>query len=402
VTATIIAVAVLLLGYAAIARPLERWGVSPALFFTLGGFVLGPCTGLLDVTPRSQDVRHLAELTLALVLFADASRISGRMLRHEFAMPTRLLGLGLPLTILAGGVAGVTMLRGVSWNEALVLAIMLACTDAALGKAVVTDSRVPPQIRHALNVESGLNDGLCVPLLGLAVAAAGGVAGSASHPLVQVSEELGVGVLAGIAAGLLGAAAQHRAVRRATPKATTQLIPLATAALAAGLAAQLGVSIFIAAFSAGLTFASLTGRVREQTVTLIDDMGHLASAVTFIVFGLVLGGLVGAVTLPMVGYAVLSLTLVRMIPVALALIGAGARPPTVAFLGWFGPRGLASIVFAVLVMDDADLPHERLIVATAALTVVASIVAHGFSAGPLTDRYVAWRNAEPAQQGAAG
>lgn len=393
--ATITAVAVLLLVQAAVARPLERWNISSALFFTLGGFALGPCTGLLDLSPGSHDIQLLAEVTLTLVLFADASRITAQLLRRELALPARLLGIGLPLTIVAGAAAGVAVLPGLSWNEALVLAVMLACTDAALGKAVVTDSRVPPRIRHALNVESGLNDGLCVPLLALAVAAAGGTSGSISHAIIKVVEELSIGALGGIVAGVLGAAALHRATQRATPESITQLVPLATAALAAGLASMLGASIFIGAFCAGLTFASLTERVREQTVTPIDDVGQLASAVTFVFFGLILGRLVGAVTLPIAGYAVLSLTLVRMVPVALALVGTRARLPTVAFLGWFGPRGLASIVFAVLVLDGSDLPHEQLILATAALTVAASIVAHSLSARPFTDRYAAWKGADP-------
>jgi sodium/hydrogen antiporter len=173
-------IAALLIGYATVSRRLERLNVSGAMFFTTAGLLVGPVLGLLDLQVHGEQVKLLAEITLTLVLFADASRISLRALHREFAVPLRLLGIGLPLTIVAGALIGAAVIPGVSFAEALVLAIVLACTDAALGQAVVSDERVPSRIRQGLNVESGLNDGLCVPLFFIAIAIAEADAGTAS------------------------------------------------------------------------------------------------------------------------------------------------------------------------------------------------------------------------------
>src|SRR6188472_2478854 len=167
-------IAAMLIAYATASRRLQALNVSGAIFFTTAGLLAGPVLGLLDFHVESELVKRLAEITLTLVLFADAARISLRALRHEYAVPLRLLGIGLPLTILAGAIAGAVIVPGVGFAEALVLAVVLACTDAALGQAVVSDERIPSRIRQGLNVESGLNDGICVPLffiaLGLAAA----------------------------------------------------------------------------------------------------------------------------------------------------------------------------------------------------------------------------------------
>ena len=162
----------MLLAFSAVSGRIERSVVTPAIFFTSAGLLAGPVLGLIDLRIGGEPVKLLAEATLTLVLFADASRISFPALRREFAVPARLLGIGLPLTIAAGTLVGVGVLPGVSLVEALVLSIMLACTDAALGQAVVTDERIPSRIRQGLNVESGLNDGICVPLFFIALALA--------------------------------------------------------------------------------------------------------------------------------------------------------------------------------------------------------------------------------------
>ena len=193
-------VAFLLLVFAALSHRLKRSYVTLAIFFTSTGLLAGPALGLLDLELGSEPIKLLAEATLTLVLFSDASRISIPALRREFSVPARLLGLGLPLTIAAGTVAGVTVLPGVSLVEALVLAVMLACTDAALGQAVVTDRRIPSRIRQGLNVESGLNDGLCVPLFFIAIAIAEADEGalSARGALEVVAEEIGWGLVGGV------------------------------------------------------------------------------------------------------------------------------------------------------------------------------------------------------------
>ena len=392
-------VAVLLIAYATTSRRLQRLNVSGAMFFTTAGLLVGPVLGLVDVEVDSELVKVLAEVTLTLVLFADAARISLRALRHEYAVPLRLLAIGLPLTILAGTLAGAAVLPGIGLAEALVLAVVLACTDAALGQAVVSDERIPSRIRQGLNVESGLNDGLCVPLFFIAIALAETDTGTASgHSAAElVFEEIGYGLIAGVAAGVLGGLALRYAARHRLIEAHwTQILTAASALLAAGVATALGGSIFIAAFSGGFLFGALRHDAGGDVTYLVDEGGEFFNAVTFIVFGsVILGPRLDEVGWEVVVYAVLSLTVVRMVPVALALLGTGARPPTVAFLGWFGPRGLASIVFGVILLDEAELPHMQTLLLAITVTIAISVYAHGLTAGPLTDRYVRWWTSHP-------
>jgi sodium/hydrogen antiporter len=407
VTWALATIAALLIAYATVSGRLQRLNVSGAMFFTTAGLLCGP---LLDFHLESEAVKRLAEVTLTLVLFADAARISLRALRHEFAVPLRLLAIGLPLTILAGTLAGAAVVPGIGLAEALVLAVVLACTDAALGQTVVSDERVPSRIRQGLNVESGLNDGLCVPLFFIAIALAEVDTGSASsHSAAElVFEEIGYGLLAGGAAGVVGGLALRYATRhRLIEPHWTQILTAAAALLAAGIATALGGSIFIAAFTGGFAFGALRQDAGGEVSKLVDEGGELFDAATFIVFGaVILGPVLDELTWRVVLYAVLSLTVVRMLPVALALLGTGARRATMAFLGWFGPRGLASIVFAVILIDDAHLPHLRTLVLTIAATIALSVYAHGLTANPLTERYVGWwashpREAQPSMESAS-
>ncbi len=391
-------VAFLLLVFAAVSGRLERSLVTVAIFFTSAGLLAGPVLGLLDLELGSEPVKLLAEATLTLVLFADASRVNLPALRREVGVPVRLLGVGLPLTIVAGTLAGVAVLPGMSLSEALVLGVMLACTDAALGQAVVTDRRIPSRIRQGLNVESGLNDGLCVPLFFIAIAIAEAEEGALSGggALELVVEEIGYGSVGGIVAGVLGAAAVSAAQRRGLAEPHwLQILTAATAVLAAGIAVGLGGSIFIAAFVGGLVFGGVRRRAEGEVGYLVDQGGELLNAVTFLVFGaVILGPRLDDLTWELVLYAALSLTVVRMLPVALSVLGTGARPPTVAFLGWFGPRGLASIVFAVILFEESNLPHQNTILLAVMTTVALSIYVHGLSAQPLTTRYVRWFEAQ--------
>jgi len=392
-------IAVLLIGYATASRRLQLLNVSGAMFFTTAGLLVGPVLGLLDFEVESELVKRLAEIILTLVLFADAARISLPALRRELAVPLRLLGIGLPLTILVGAIAGTVVLPGVGLAEALVLAVVLACTDAALGQAVVSDERIPSRIRQGLNVESGLNDGLCVPLFFIAIALAEAESGTVSdHRAIElVLEELGYGLAGGIAAGVLGGLAlRFAASRRLIEPHWQQILGAATALLAVGVATALGGSIFIAAFTAGFLFGALRHDEGGEVTYLVEEGGELFNAVTFIVFGaLILGPALDEVTWQVVLYALISLTVVRMLPVALAMQGTGARRPTVAFLGWFGPRGLASIVFAVILLEEAALPHLRTLLLAITITIAVSVYAHGLSAGPVTERYVRWWKSHP-------
>ena len=388
-------VAAVVLVYAGLSRRLERMGLTGAIVFVSAGLLLGgEVLGWLNLEIGSGAVRALAEATLTLVLFTDASRIDIVALRREIALPARLLGIGLPLTIAAGTVIAVLVFTQLSWLEALVLAIVLAPTDAALGQAVVTDPRLPVRIRQGLNVESGLNDGICVPLLFIALALAEADVNtiSAQHAVRLVVEEIGWGLVGGVAAGAIGAVVLGFVERhRLVAEDWLRVIPLAAAALSYGIATALGGSGFIAAFVAGLVFGVLYRSHGGEVTYLVEAGGQVLNAVTFIVFGAVaLGPALHVLDWRIALYAVLSLTVARMVPVALALRGLHPRRQTVAFVGWFGPRGLASIVFAVIVLEEASLPHVDLLITTVLITVGLSVYAHGLTALPLTNAYARW------------
>jgi sodium/hydrogen antiporter len=395
--------AIALLGYAAVSRRLAGTSLTAAMVFTAAGLAAGgDALGLIDTPADGGDIKLLVEATLTLVLFSDASRIDLRALGREYALPSRLLGIGLPLTLAAGLAAGMLTLTGLSWSEALLLAVILAPTDAALGQAVVTEPSLPLRIRQSLNVESGLNDGICVPIFYTVLAIADTESGDThgGSALRLLAEQLGYGVAGGLAAGVAAALVLTWAVRRDSIAGQwLQVVPVAAAALAYGLAAPLGGSGFIAAFVAGAAFGSLRGDRGGEVDRLTEEVGGLLSAFTFIAFGAVmLGPAIEHLTAAAVVYALLSLTVVRMLPVAIAMLGTGARRQTVLFVGWFGPRGLASIVFGLLVLEQGKLAQAGLILQTTAITVGLSVLAHGITAAPLARRYAAWFNAHPSDR----
>ena len=383
------------LAVAAVSRRLTGTPVTAAMVFVSLGVIVGPLVfNGVTAVPTGEHVRSLAEATLAVVLFADASRIKPRRLRREFAVPLRLLGVGLPLTIVLGTLLALVIFGHFNVTEAIVLAILLAPTDAALGEAVVTEPRLPSRIRQGLNVESGLNDGICVPLLLIALAAAEveDKATSGHHAIHIVVEQIGYGLVGGVTAGLVATGIVIVASRRdLVTDSWLQVIPVAAAGLAYGVAVALGGSGFIAAFIAGAIFGALVSQESDQASRLNEELGALLGGVTFLMFGAVLlGPALKHVSWQIALYAVLSLTLVRMLPVVIAMIASGARPPTVAFLGWFGPRGLASIVFAVIVVEEAHLPGAQTILVTTYLTIGLSVLAHGITAAPLARSYARW------------
>jgi NhaP-type Na+/H+ or K+/H+ antiporter len=397
---TLATIALAVLAVAAVSRRLSGGPITPAMVFVALGLIAGPrLLGEIDVPPTGEAVRTLAEATLAVVLFADAARIDLRALRREYRLPLRLLSLGLPLTIAAGALCASLVFGSLTIAEAVVLAVLLAPTDAALGQAVVTEPRLPARIRQGLNIESGLNDGICVPLL-LIVLAAADVdehVTSGHHALMVVLEEIGYGVLGGVAAGVVAAAMVVAAGRRGLiADSWLRVVPVATSALAYGIADPLGGSGFIAAFVAGLCFGRIVGEKSESIAGFNEELGALLNGITFVAFGAVLlGPALGEMTWSVLLYAVLSLTVVRIVPVAVALLGTGARRQTVGFVGWFGPRGLASIVFAVLVLQEAQLPHTDTILLATYVTVGLSVLLHGLSAAVLAQRYARWYEAHP-------
>jgi sodium/hydrogen antiporter len=391
------AVAVMLLAYGAVSGRRRSTPVSQAMVFVALGLLAGNrAADLVDAETVTQFVRHLAEATLTLVLFTDAVRVNRGRLRHESALPTRLLGIGLPLTIAAGTLAALALFPQLNLWTAAALATMLAPTDAALGLPVVTNPRLPSRIRQGLNIESGLNDGVCVPLLIIFLTIAQAEEGIGHiEPLRVITEEIGFGAVGGVAAGALGAWVLRTFGGRGWMEDTwRQIDAVATPLLAYTLAAAVGGSGFIAAFAAGIMFRILAADHAKQATFLAEQTGELLNAVTFLLFGAVLlGPALGALDWPIALYAVASLTVVRMLPVALAMAGAGMRRVTVGFLGWFGPRGLASIVFVLILLQQTDLPERSLMLTVVTWTVALSVYAHGLTARPGATRYAKWYHA---------
>jgi NhaP-type Na+/H+ or K+/H+ antiporter len=391
------AIAVMLIAYGAVSGRLRSTPISQAMVFVALGLLAGNrVVDLVDADTVTQFVRHLAEATLTLVLFTDAVRVNRGRLRHESALPTRLLGVGLPLTIVAGTLAALVLFPQLNLWTAAALATMLAPTDAALGLPVVTNPRLPSRIRQGLNVESGLNDGVCVPLLIIFLTIAQAEEGIGHvEPLRVITEEIGLGAVGGVVAGALGAWVLRSFGRRGWMEETwRQIDAVATPLLAYTLAVALGGSGFIAAFVAGIVFRIVAADHAKEATFLAEQTGELLNAVTFLLFGaLLLGPSLGALDWPIALYAVASLTVVRMLPVALAMVGTGMRRVTVGFLGWFGPRGLASIVFVLILLEETDLPERSLMLAVVTWTVALSVYAHGLTAGPGATRYADWYHA---------
>ena len=386
----VVALAVCL--FAAFSRKAERSPLTPPMFFLAVGYCLGDAgLGWMRLDVDGEAIHVLAELTLVLVLFTDSARIDLTCLRREESLPARLLGIGMPLTIVVGAAAGMALLPGLGWTEALLLAAILAPTDAALGQAVVSNPLVPVRIRQSLNVESGLNDGIALPVVLVLASLAGAreEAGGAGYWLRFAALAVTLGPLAGWAVGFVGGRIVAWGTRSGWINDAFQRIAgLGLALLAFGAAELVGGNGFIAAFVAGLTLGNTARGVCQCLYEFGEAEGQLLTLLVFLAFGAaMLPEALPHVTGAAVLYALLSLTIVRMLPVALSLLGTGLRPASVAFLGWFGPRGLASILFALLVVEEGRLETGPFLEAVVVLTVLASAVLHGITAYPLARRY---------------
>jgi NhaP-type Na+/H+ or K+/H+ antiporter len=402
VATTVLAI---ILVWSAVSGPLDRRGVTSALFLTSAGFVVGTSVlGLLDVSVESVVAERVAEIALVLLLFSDATRIDVRSLRHQLAWPSRLLLIGLPLTMLAGTGVGALLFPGMALASVVLLATMLASTDAALGQRVVSDPAVPTRVRQALDVESGLNDGLAVPffLVALDIANADLETGVTWAVVSNMAAQIGWGMVGGLGAGLLGGLLFGVADRRSwISQEWRQTLPLVVALASYSLAVMLGGSGFIAAFVGGIAFGSVAGAHSSTSTVFTEEAGDFLAAITWIGFGaLALTLIVPHITWPIVLYALLSLTIVRMIPVAIAFAGQGVQRPTVAFVGWFGPRGLASIVFALVALERG-IPDGDTVLAVVAVTVALSVVLHGLTSVPLVALYRRWYDAHTVEHASA-
>ena len=372
---------------------LERWQISAPMLFVLAGLVAtnGPLA-IVHVQLHSHTIEATADLALGMVLFTDASRVSLRRLRRDAAIPGRLLGIGLPLTVVLGALAALVVFDGLNVWIALLVGVIVAPTDAALGAPVIENPHVPLRIRRALNVESGLNDGLATPIftivLALAVSHGDGHGANPLTEIIAVIVAIGIGVGAGAIGGVLMTLCERRgwSARSLQPMSTTAL-----ALLTYGLAVAWGANGFVAAFVAGISFGASWHPVERDefdgALAMAGEFGGLLSAAVWLMFGAMLVPALDHLDWRAIVFAVLALTIVRGIPVAIALAGAGLDRSTVAFMAWFGPRGLASVVFALIAYDEL-VPADANFVLTAVVTVVlASVIAHGITARPWAARF---------------
>jgi NhaP-type Na+/H+ or K+/H+ antiporter len=387
--------ALLIVIYAALAVWLGRWSITMPMIFVAAGFVLGPgVTGLLPISPRWEGLKELTEITLALLLFADASTLNLRQVRDDATLPIRLLLLALPLIILLGALLALGLMPAEGLAFAALIGAILAPTDAALGLPIFTNPKVPVRIRRALNVESGLNDGIATPFVTLfiALAVATEVEIQNGRWLVSALSEIGLAVVAGTVVGVAGGWLLIQADRRGWTGATSKQIAILGLAIAAyfGSVAIHG-NGFIAAFVGGIVFGAITRNHLAEPTEFTENMATFMSVVVWTVFGAVL--VTEALHYisnwrPLV-YAILSLTVVRMVPVALTMRGTRLRTDTIALMGWFGPRGLASVVFSLLALVQFEEAGRSVatLVPVVVWTILLSVIAHGLSANPLAAWY---------------
>jgi NhaP-type Na+/H+ or K+/H+ antiporter len=373
--------------YSLVAGRVERSVISGPMIFVIAGFLMGPSVlGWFSGSVTNDDLRTMADLTLALILFIDASNADFSVLKRQYIIPTRMLLIGLPGVIVLGFGFAVLLFDGISLFEAAILAAMLAATDAALGKAVITNKAVPARIREGLNVESGLNDGICVPIvlffIALAVSETHGE--SEVTALALLAKELGIGLAVGLCLALIGATLMKRCAQRGWVTDIWMQVTVIGLAIASFATAQtLHGSGYIAAFTGGLLFGHLAKEHTHKLILAAEGTGETLALVTWMLFGaMVIGPALDRFTWEVVIYSLLSLTVIRVLPVFLSLAGTGESVSSRMFLGWFGPRGLASIVFAIIVIN-AEVPNAELLTLVVVCTVFMSLIAHGISANPM-------------------
>jgi NhaP-type Na+/H+ or K+/H+ antiporter len=392
---TVIVLAIVVFGWSVMSERLAARNLTGPLVFVVAGLLLAnPSWGIVSVDVQSSTVHLLAELTLGLLLFADASRVPVAAARRDLPLTARLLGIGLPLSIVAGAALAAVLFPSLPIALAALVGAALAPTDAALSASVIADERLPKAVRRVLNVESGLNDGIATPVVTFCIASAATVLGVAAHHEAGFGalQELAVGVLVGAGIAVVGGRLLTIAAARGWMEhGSRRLATLALALLAFQVASEAGGNPFVSAFVGGFVFGATVGPAAKGSVELAELGGSLLSLVLWFIFGA--GFIIPAFEQldgRVVVYAIGSLTVVRMIPVAIALLGAGRDRATVAFIGWFGPRGLASVVFALLTLEDLGDGDPRVLAAVhaIAITIAFSIVAHGLTARPLAARYL--------------
>ena len=387
VTALVLTTAAMF-GWSLLSRRFERADLTAPIVFTLVGALLA-WGGLVEGPEESAGLTALVEITLVWVLFSDAAHLPLQQLRRDLGRYVRLLAVGLPLTVVLGWALAAWFWPGLGVWLALFVGAALAPTDAALGVPVVSNPVVPSRIRQLITVESGLNDGIVTPVVMLAIAGAAAAAGleaaeGAGHAVVQLALGVVVGSTVGAAGGWLLRAARRRG---SAEEGFVGIAVLALAVLSYAAALAVGGNGFVAAFCGGLAFGACAGSRGSEELVFLEQVGGLVSWLVWIVFGAIAVPIMLERVDPlMVLYAVLSLTVIRMLPVAVAAVGSHLNRRTVLFVGWFGPRGLASLVFALLALEALGSVSDEA-VAIVAVTVLLSVLAHGLTAAPLARRY---------------
>ena len=363
---------------------------APMIFASTGILLIFALPVLQEFEADRKSFLLLAEVGLVLTLFSDASRINLQVLKANEKLPIRLLSVGMPLTVLLGAISAAVVFPQLSIWEAGILAAILAPTDAGLGEIIVSSPLVPVRIRQALNVEAGLNDGLSVPLLMFFIDIAGsGTKGPAAVLIRFLLEQLGYGALVGLGVGLVGGWLLGRADAKGWMTGALRPLGLAALPLLCVLGCEpVGGSMFIAAYVAGLAVQIGFKEAGKQSVEFTEGWGRLLDFFVFFLFGMFVALALNRFNLAFALYAVISLTAVRILPVAISLIGTRLSAASVIFMGWFGPRGLASIVLGLVYLEqESHLPSESLISTAVMATVLLSIFAHGVSTLPGIKRY---------------
>jgi NhaP-type Na+/H+ or K+/H+ antiporter len=381
-----------LLLFSLVSGKLQGTIITAPLVFIIFGFLVGDGgLAIASIDPGHSIIHTIAEFTLIVVLFTDAARLDLKRLWQDHNLPTRMLILGLPLIVVSGAIIAMWIFPALTFWEAALLAALLAPTDAALGQSVVSATIVPVRIRQAINVESGLNDGIILPaVLLLAVLA------ESQSEISEVSTwihfgllQITLGPLVGMLTGYIGARMIDTMAERRWMNTSAQGVGiLSLAMLTYALAELVGGNGFIATFVAGMMFGNTIRNTCSFLFEFMETEGQLLMLITFLIFGAAMlpEGL-HHMTPSIFLYAVLSLTVIRIIPITISLIGTGLRLPTIAFLGWFGPRGLASILFVLLILEESKIVHHDELYSITIVTVALSALLHGITAAPFANWY---------------
>jgi NhaP-type Na+/H+ or K+/H+ antiporter len=384
-------IGVVIVGFALVSRRVERGNVTMPIVMVGCGW-LTATVGWVELDLDIEPIVLLGEVALAVILFSDAERLDVSALRADLGLPLRLLGFGLPLSIAFGTAVVATLIPDLGLWEAALVSAVLAPTDAALGQAVVENPTVPIRIRQGLNVESGLNDGLVLPAVLLFLALASGEDAQTGFWVRFASEQIGLGLLIGVAVGGLGGWLMERARSGGwVDGIEAQIATLGLALTAYSGALAVGANGFLAAFVAGLAYgAVLPDATADRVTEYTQDSGILLATVSFFIFGnVLLHDHLTSLSPAVLACVVVTLTVGRILPVAVAMATLRPALPTILFVGWFGPRGLASILFGLVLLEEELAEADRFF-AIIAWTVLASVVLHGVTAGPGANRYGRW------------